>query len=242
MAVVRTALDLAIPPTCLVCDTITVERGGCCSNCWKNIHFITRPYCEISGTPFAFDQGAGSLSPETIANPPRYRRCRSAVVYDDISRRMVTSLKYGDRLDLAPWMATWMVRAGSELFEKTNAIVPVALHRSRHLRRRFNQAAELARHIAADKKLPYHPYALVRHRATLPQVGLNRLQRERNLQGAFRVPDDRRHEVAGKNILLVDDVFTSGATVEAAVRALIRGGATEVDVIAFARAGKIIEG
>src|SRR5207253_7745771 len=143
-------------------------------------------------------------------------------------------LKYGDRLDLAPMLARWMASAGRELLAEADALVPVPLHWRRLWARRFNQSAALATAIAADVHVPVTT-ALKRIRATPQQVGLSKSERAQNVQGAFRVPAAAKAEVAGRRLLLIDDVLTSGATVDACARALLRAGATSVDVLVFAR-------
>ena len=187
------------------------------------------------GTPFSHDMGEGFLSAEAIANPPPFARARSAVVYSGVARRMVQSLKYNDATNLAPWMARWMVRAGAELIADADVVVPVPLHWRRFLWRRFNQSAELARALAALSGKPFEPLALTRVKVTRQQVGLGLSAREDNVRGAFRV--EQRHDilVRGRRVVLIDDVYTTGATVSAASRALKRGGAAGVDVLTFAR-------
>ena len=227
--------DVAVPPQCLMCDALTAEPGACCAQCWQTLRFIDKPYCAVSGRPFEYDAGEGAVSPEVLAAPPPYGRARAAIIYDSASKGLVTRLKYGDRLDLAPWMARWMVRAGSELLEPGIVILPVPLHSMRRLGRRYNQSAELARHVARISGLDYHAGLLVRTRKTRQQVGLSASQRERNVAGAFRVPPQARGRIRGSNLVLIDDVFTSGATANAACRALLRAGAARVDVLTFAR-------
>jgi ComF family protein len=181
---------------------------------------------------------------EAIANPPAYDRARAAVRYDDIARALVLSFKFGDRMDLAPMMGQWMSRAGRELLEDADALVPVPLHWRRLWARRFNQAAALSHAIAhanitkvpgAQRSVPVLTDTLKRVRATPQQVGLNKTQRADNVQGAFRVPPERKADVAGRRVILIDDVLTSGATVDACARALLRSGAAHVDVLVFAR-------
>lgn len=176
------------------------------------------------------------LSADALANPPPYDRCRSAVVYDDNVRNLITGFKYSDRLDRAPWLANWMVTAGRELFQNNPLIVPIPLYPLRLIGRRYNQSSELARHIAEQTELEFRPDILVRHRRTKQQVGLGSKERERNVQGAFRVKEDKKSEILSRPALLIDDVYTSGATVKAAARALKRGGSRNIDVLTFARA------
>jgi ComF family protein len=156
-------------------------------------------------------------------------------IFDDVARRLVHGLKYRDRLELAAWMARWMARAGSEILAEADVVVPVPLHRRRLWWRRANQSALLAAVIADNGGKPFAPTALARIRATEQQVGLTPDQRDRNVRGAFRVPAPEAMSVSGRRVLLVDDVYTTGATVKAATRALLRAGAVGVDVLVFAR-------
>lgn len=229
------ARDVAVPPLCLICEAMIAKPGGACSSCWSKVKFISPPFCAVSGVPFPHDQGEGMVSADVIANPPPYGRCRSAVIYDQNIRALVTGLKYSDRLDLAPWLADWMVAAGSTLLKDEPLIVPVPLYFTRFIQRRYNQSSEIARHIALKSNLSFRPDLLIRSRKTKQQVGLSGKERERNVQGAFRVPDDKKPEIMGRNILLIDDVYTSGATVKAAARAIKRAGSRQVDVLTFAR-------
>ncbi len=199
---------------------------------------IEEPFCDRLGIPFAVDLGVGAmLSPQAIAQPPVFARARAAVLYDEVARRLVHRLKYEDRLDLARPLARMMAAAGRSLIAESDCIVPVPLHRWRLWRRRFNQAVLLAKPIAEASGLPLAPQALIRIRATRTQVGLSRAARAENLSGAFRVPPEAAHLVAGRRILLVDDVTTTGATGNAAARALIRGGAASVNFLTFALVG-----
>jgi ComF family protein len=233
-ALFRAALDLALPRLCAVCRE-PVEGEGLCPACWAKLSFITRPYCERLGIPFVYDPGPGILSMEAIAEPPAYQRARAAVRFDEIARALVHALKYGDRLDLAPMMGRWLAQAGGELLAGADALVPVPLHWRRHWARRFNQSALLAAAVAKASGVPIAASALKRVKSTPQQVGLSRAQRSANIQGAFRVPAEGKAEVAGRRLILVDDVLTSGATAEGCAKALLRAGARNVDVLVFAR-------
>jgi ComF family protein len=233
-AVLRAMLDLALPPLCPACRE-PVEGRGLCPGCWSKLSFITRPYCERLGIPFVYDPGPGILSMEAIADPPAYHRARAAVRFDEISRALVHAFKYGDRLDLAPMLGRWTSHAGRELLAEADALVPVPLHWRRSWARRFNQSALLAAAISTESGIPVAAGALKRIKATVQQVGLSRSERAANVQGAFRVPEAGKPVVAGRRLVLVDDVLTSGATVDGCARALLRAGAKNVDVLIFAR-------
>ena len=233
-AIFRITVDVALPQLCAACRE-PVGGEGLCAACWSKLSFIARPYCERLGIPFAYDPGPGVLSMEAIADPPAYRRARAVVRFDDVARTLVHALKYGDRLDLAPTMGRWMATAGRSLTAEADAIIPVPLHWRRYWARRFNQSALLAEAIAEASQVPLVLGALKRVKATPQQVGLSQSARTLNVQGAFRVSPSGKAAVAGRRLILVDDVITTGATVDACARALLRAGAAEVNVLTFAR-------
>ena len=227
------AADALLPPVCVACGEASGAHGGLCPSCWSAVRWIERPFCEVTGAPMAVDLGPGAVSPLAIALRPPYGRARAAAMHDGVAKRLVHRLKYEDDTSLAPRMARWMERAGGALLRECDMVVPVPLHRSRLVARRFNQSAELARHLARLAGRTHRPDALCRTRATARQVGMGRVARQRNVAGAFAVPD--AVALHGARIVLVDDVLTTGATVAAATRALRRAGAAHVDVVTFSR-------
>jgi ComF family protein len=234
------ALDLLFPPLCLACRAPVGSEGGFCAGCWSGLTFLDGPACACCGTPFAVDPGAGSLCAACLAKPPAFSRARAILAYDEESRGAILALKHADRLELVPGFARWLGRVGGPLLETADLIVPVPLHRSRLWRRRYNQSAELARRLARDWGRPFDPLALVRVRATLSQGAMPSARaRRKNVLSAFRVPDPGR--VEGRQILLVDDVLTTGATAEACSRALKRAGAADITVLTLARVVKASE-
>jgi len=233
-ATFRRSLDVALPPLCPSCRDLVTD-SGLCPACWSKLAFIAPPYCPRLGIPFAYDPGPGILSMQAIAHPPAYQRARAAVRYDDVARALVHAFKYGDRMDLAPMIGRWMARAGHELLGDADALVPVPLHWRRLWTRRFNQSAALAEQISRESGIAVKHAALKRAKATAQQVGLSRKDRATNVQGAFRVAPAAKPEVAGRRLIVIDDVLTSGATADACARALLRAGAARVDVLVFAR-------
>ena len=230
----KLALDVALPTLCVACRE-PVDGDGVCAGCWAKLSFIAPPFCPRLGIPFVYDPGSDMLSMEAIANPPAYARARAALRYDDVARTLVHALKYRDRTDLAPAMGRWMARAGHELLDDADVLVPVPLHWRRAWGRRYNQSGALARVIERQTGVRMAPEALRRIRPTEQQIGLSRTQRASNVQGAFKVATDRQSLITGRRVVLVDDVLTSGATVDACARALLRAKAASVDVLVFAR-------
>lgn len=228
----RFALGLVLPPQCLACERPVTEAGALCVACWGGLRLIERPYCERLGTPFPADFGPGLLSPAAIARPPAFERARAVARFDGTARALVHRLKYGDAVHLARPLGAMMARAGHELVDPDAVLLPVPLHRGRLWRRRFNQSALLAREIARLSKAELRLDAVERVKATRPQVGLSAAQRAENLAGAFEVVD--RPALAGRRVVLIDDVVTTGATVDRLARLLRRAGAGSVDVLSFA--------
>jgi len=174
------------------------------------------------------------VSAAALADPPVYNRARAVAVFGGPMQKLIHGFKYSDRHDARRLFGRWLLSAGATLLRDADVIVPVPLNRWRLIERRYNQAAILAREVARLSARPYAPMCLERIKPTSSQVGLSTLERRTNVAGAFAVPERRRVEVAGKRVLLVDDVITTGATLESAARALKKGGAVAVDALALA--------
>ena len=219
------------PPQTL--DGGPAMAGGLSAEAWSRIHFLDGPVCDGCGIPF--DYALDARCAACLARPRAFDAARAACLYDEYARDPILKLKHADRLDLAPLLARWISRSARALIDQADALVPVPLHPGRLLGRRYNQAAELARPLAAMTGLAYLPDALVRRRATATQGGRSGAGRRRNVAGAFEVPAGRASQVAGLRILLIDDVMTTGATAEGCARALKAAGALRVDVAVVAR-------
>lgn len=226
-------LDLLLPPHCLACRGPADAPGRLCPACWAAVDFIAAPVCSACGLPLDFDLGPDALCGGCAADTPAFDQARAVMRYGDVARRLVVGFKHADRTHLAPTLATWLSRVGGDLLEQADLLVPVPLHRRRQVARRFNQSAMLAHAVARKTGMPVATGALRRRRQTSSQAGLNRAQRRTNVSGAFEVP--ARAQIAGRRVVLVDDVMTTGATVDACAKALRRAGADHIAVLTLAR-------
>jgi ComF family protein len=233
----RAAVEVVLPPQALdgVRRAGPVQTRGLTVEAWRKISFIEAPVCDGCGAPRAYDAGEGVRCAACLARPRAFDRVRAAVTYDDASRDLILKLKRADRTDLAALFALWLGRAARDLIVEADIVVPVPLHPLRLIERRFNQAAEIARPLARRADLAFLPGALVRRRNTPSQGGRSGAGRRRNVAAAFAAPKRCWPRLAGKRVLLVDDVITTGATAEACARALRAVGAACVDVAAVAR-------
>jgi ComF family protein len=235
-AFARGCLDILMPP-------VTLDGGarplasGLSDQAWSRIRFLEDPVCDGCGVAFEHDPGRLGLDrcPACLAQPHVFERARAACVYDEHSRDLILAFKHADRLEHAPLFTRWLSRAAAPLIETADAVVPVPLHWSRLIRRRANQAAEIARPLAQASGRAYLADALVRTRPTPTQGANSARGRRQNVRGVFAVPAARAKEIRGRRILLVDDVLTTGATADACARVLLDAGARAVDVAVIAR-------
>jgi ComF family protein len=234
----RFALDALLPPRCLVCGATVGTAGALCAGCWSRMTVLGPPCCACCGFPFEYGQGDGGSEPlcgACLRERPAFARARAALRYDDASRGLIIAFKHADRTDAAPALGRWLAHAGAELLADADLVAPVPLHRWRLFRRRYNQAALLASHVARAAGKPLCNDLLIRKRATPTQGRLGAAQRRENVAGAFAVTERRRAELKGRRVLLIDDVLTTGATAGACARALLAGGADSVDLLTLAR-------
>ncbi|NVK20167.1 MAG: ComF family protein [Methylocystaceae bacterium] len=232
MSPFRQVLDLLLPPRCISCEKIVPDPKTLCLDCWDRAAFITKPFCSCCGLPFEIDVPDGALCLDCARVRPPFKKARSVFPYDDFSKKLILSFKHGDRTDLAPALAGWMVRSGADLIKQCDVITPVPLHWRRLAKRQFNQAGLLAQEVAKLTNLTFDPAILKRIRHTPPQGHLSRMARQKNLKGAFRVTKP----VQGHSILLIDDVMTTGATLLNCTNLLLKSGAKDVFIITLARA------
>ncbi len=230
------AMDVLFPPQCLRCRALVEGPGSLCGDCWREVSFVTEPHCACCGHPFAHDVGEAAVCGACAAQPPSYGRARAVMVYNDASRDLVLGFKYADATHAAPSYGRWLARAGRTCLADADMLVPVPLHWMRLFRRRYNQAALLAHALAKETGVPVSPRALVRRRRTPPLGRLNREARRQRLSGAIAVNPEQAPDLKDRRVVLVDDVMTTGETVEACAKQVLRAGARSVDVLSLARA------
>lgn len=241
MSVINQIIDFVLPPRCIVTGDVVERQGVLSAAAWKDLNFIAAPQCIRCGLPFDFvekyeagDDACGAC----LKTPPIYNQARSALIYDDASRDIILGFKHGDQTQSVPCFIPWLNQAGGEFLDKADFLMPVPLHRWRILRRRFNQSAIIVKHLSGDTKIPFILNGLERVRATPAQGYLQVNERKKNVKNAFIVPDEVIPKIRHKRIVLIDDVFTTGATVNECTKALLNNGAGTVDVLTLARVVK----
>ncbi len=228
-------VDLLLPPRCPACGSLIDDHGSICADCWTKLTFIDHPFCESCGLPFDIDLGADAMCAACLADPPPFAPLRSAVAYDDGSRPIILRFKHGDATHCAPHLAGWLIRVGADLLSQADWLVSVPLHRQRLFTRRYNQAALLSHALTGLCGVPSAPLALQRIKSTTSQGRLSRSDRARNVTGAFRVSPNWQGRLAGSNIVLIDDVMTTGATLAACARALRKANVGHIGSLTVAR-------
>jgi ComF family protein len=233
----RYSADLILPAVCVSCSALITRHNLLCPACWSSLHLITPPLCNRLGLPLPGYEGEGPhISMQALAHPPVFSRARAAAHYSGIMRRLIVRFKFEDKHEPLPLFIKLMREAGRELLADAGLLVPVPLHRLRLLQRRFNQSALLAKGLSRASGVPVSVMALQRTRRTATQVGLTQEARRANVAQAFSVTPGALKSLRGKNIILIDDVITTGATANACAEALLKAGAAHVDVLAIALA------
>ncbi len=228
--------DLALPPTCPITDQRVRCAGQLSGQAWSKLSWITPPWCVRCGFPFPYDQGDGAFCGPCLSRAPVYDHLRCSLAYDDASKPLVLAMKHGGRMEMLSVFGRWMAHAVGDIqFTAPPVIIPVPLHHRRLRHRRYNQSALLAHALANAMGAQLDAISLLRHRATPSQGGLSAQGRARNVAGAFSVRDCAKEKLRGASVVLVDDVFTTGATLTACTRVLKRAGVTSINAVTLAR-------
>lgn len=236
LARIQTAVSLIYPAQCMGCGGLVSSDFGLCGPCWAEMHFISGTVCEGCGAPLPGEADGFRLECDSCLRHPRpWSQGRSALLYEGQGRKLVLGLKHGDRTEIAQTAAGWLERAAQPLLQDDPLLCPVPLHWTRLLKRKYNQSALLAEALAKRTDLQHCPDLLRRSRRTPALEGKTRDQRYRILGSAIEANPGRKNRVKGRNVLIVDDVMTSGATLSACTDACLQAGAAEVRVAVLAR-------
>lgn len=231
-------VNLILPPRCAFSGEVVAYPGEISSEAWSSLRFIAAPFCGCCGRPFSFEVKGEALCAGCVQDPPEFNKSRAPLIYDDYSRSLILKFKHADQMHLVTTFLPWMIRSGEDLIRHADIIIPVPLHRWRLFKRRYNQAAVIAKALSKAIKVPWSPFALERKKATVSQGFMTSEQRARNVKNAFRIHPKYIGLIKGRNVLLIDDVYTTGATVRECTRALLAEGAARVDVLVLAKVVK----
>lgn len=235
---VERVIDYLLPPVCGCCGDTVFEDVGICSLCWKKLTFLSNPCCEACGYPFDLSLGKGAICGECERAPKSFSRCRAALAYNEHSKGMIIGYKHADRTYLTKLFSKWMALSGGGVMETADIIVPVPLHPRRLLTRKYNQSALLAQRLARVHKKLYLPDLVIRTRHTASQGRFSNRGRWRNVRSAFQLNAKYANMYQRERIVIIDDVYTTGATLDACSRALKQGGISNIDALVLARVTK----
>jgi ComF family protein len=232
------ALDTILPPRCVMSGQLVDSQGMIAPDIWAALDFIADPKCDTCGFPFDFDVSEGSLCASCLDYPPSYDSARAAIKYDDASRSIILGFKHADKTHAAAAFTPWLKLAGNDILERADILIPVPLHRRRLIARRYNQAAIIAQYLSKETGVPAMLDALQRRRSTKPQGHMSASQRFKNVRSAFALNPEHLQSIEGKNVVLADDVYTTGATVNECTKVLKAAGAQEVHILTLARVAR----
>ena len=227
-------LNFLFPNKCIICDSYA-SQNKVCSECWGNFSFITKPYCSLCSHPFAYDNDLEAICGACIAKSPKYDKAISIFKYDHFSKKIIHKFKYQDQLHILDYLSGLMLNMGREIIQNSDIIIPVAMHKHKLLKRGYNQAALLAMRIASKQNIKYLPQAIIKTENTIPQAGLEKKDRLKNIKSSFKINAKFTEEIKGKRILLVDDVITTGATITECCKILKTAKPAKIFVLTLAK-------
>ncbi len=226
-------LNILCPPLCPICQTEIDEAHGLCPKCYQKLRFITEPCCQICGRPFEYKGLGKPICAKCMKKKPSYDMARSVLEYDDFSKKLILLFKHADKTELTPLFTKFLKQVDSKLFKNTDMIIPVPLHWTRRVKRQYNQSALLAKSLGKELKIPFNPTILKRIRHTVSQGHLTHKQRQKNVHNAFQVKHS--YLIKGKTILVIDDVMTTGSTLNECAKILKKSGVKSVKVLTMHR-------
>ena len=229
------AIDILLPPRCPVMGEIVDRQAMVSPGAWAGLNFIADPLCTHCGIPLDFSMDGEEKCTACFDYPPAFDSARAALKYNDVSRDLILGFKHGDKTHVVQSFTPWLEKAGKVMLASADYLIPVPLHRNRLVARRYNQAALIAQALSRSVDIPHLPLALRRMRATPSQGHMTNEERAKNVSGAFAVNPAYREDIKGKNIILIDDVYTTGATVQECTKVLRESGATQIHILTLAR-------
>ena len=238
MSLLTRAIDTILPPRCPVSGDIVTAHGMVAPHIWADFDFIAAPFCKVCGIPFDYDIEGDPTCSDCLENPPPYTSSRAALRYNENSRDIVLGFKHADKMHAVKIFTPWLKTAGADVLNKADALIPVPLHPWRLIKRRYNQAALIADDLGKATDIPVIKNALIRHKATRSQGHLHREERADNVKDAFIIKEKHKPLITGKTLILIDDVYTSGATAKECTKHLLENGAASVHILTIARVGR----
>ena len=229
-------ISFLLPNRCLLCGKVIHSDSSICANCFEKITFITEPYCQHCGRPFIsnIEQSDNMLCVDCLMHKDNFRLCRAAIEYDEFSKKLLLDFKFADHVENKKLLAKWLYLAGKDIFTAgADIIIPIPLHYTRLLKRKYNQSAILAKELSVLTGIEVEYNILKKIRRTLPQAKCNKTERKRNVKDAFAVLSAEK--IKGKRIILIDDIFTTGSTMKECAKILLKAGAMSVDALTVAK-------
>ena len=228
-------IEIFLPPRCIKCGAI-LAQDGLCAECYNELNFISAPYCHKCGHPFEAQNTGKKMLCATCSKKKKtpFRYNRSALCYDEASKNLILALKFMDKTENAKVLAKWLNIAGKDIWkEGVDILVPIPLHYTRLVKRKYNQSALLAKELSKLCHVPVDYTSVIKHKATKPQVAFSGKERIQNVKGVFSVK--HQDKIKGKRVVLIDDVMTTGSTLKECALAIKAAGAKSVDTLTVAR-------
>lgn len=232
---INSIVDTILPVRCIACSQVVWDQAGVCAACWSTLTFVEMPFCQVCGHPFEHHIEDVGICAGCLSTPPPYTLARACFIYNEASRSMILRFKHSDETFLAHYFAMWLNRLIRTNGLQADMVIPVPLHWKRLFTRKYNQAALIASCVANNLKIPFDPFILTRPSSTQSQGHLSRNQRKLNVKGAFNVPEHLRHKLLNKRVILIDDVLTTGATINECSKILKKAGVWEIYVLTVGR-------